>query len=127
MYTFELSLKYRIAVKERNLEAIISMFSLDAVVITPLKGKCNVATYHEWLFKTVKKSSVKVRNVFQALNGEISIAVLADYEWLMHDGRTINFGGMSVFEFTADKKLIKKMSTFYDTSIVRAQIDEINL
>jgi hypothetical protein len=122
MYAFELSLQYRKAVKERNFNAILSLFSSDAVIVTPLKGSCDVRTYHEWLFATVKKSTVKVINAFQALNGEISIAVQANYEWLMHDEKIINFGGMSVFEFTADKKKIKKMSTFYDTSLVRPQL-----
>jgi hypothetical protein len=126
MYAFELSLQYRKAVKERNFDAILSLFSPDAVIVTPLKGRCDVKTYHEWLFATVKKSTVKVINAYQALNGEISIAVQANYEWLMHDEKIINFCGMSVFEFTADKKKIKKMSTFYDTSLVRSQIVELN-
>jgi hypothetical protein len=116
MYAFELSLQYRKAVKERNFDAILFLFSPDAVIVTPLKGKCDVRTYHEWLFATVKKSTVKVINAFQALNGEISIAVQANYEWLMHDEKVINFCGMSVFEFTADKKKIRKKTTFYDTS-----------
>jgi hypothetical protein len=126
MYAFELSLQYRKAVKERNFDAILLLFSPDAVIVTPLKGQCDVRTYHEWLFATVKKSTVKVINAFQALNGEITIAVHANYEWLMHDEKVINFGGMSVFEFTADKKKIKKMSTFYDTSLVRPQIANLN-
>jgi len=126
MYAFELSLQYRKAVRDRDFDAILSMFSPDAVIVTPLKGECDARTYHEWLFATVKKTTVKVVNAFQALNGEISIAVQANYEWLMHDEKIIKFGGMSVFEFTADKKKIKKMSTFYDTSLVRPQIGELN-
>jgi hypothetical protein len=122
MYAFELSLQYRRAVKERNFDAILAMFAPDAVIVTPLKGVCDVKSYHEWLFATVKKSTVKVKNVFQALNGDISIAVHSDYEWLMHDDRVVHFGGMSVFEFTPDRKHIRKMSTFYDASPVRPQI-----
>jgi hypothetical protein len=126
MYTFELSLKYRKAVKERNLDAVLAVFAPDAVIVTPLKGSCDIRTYHEWLFATVKRSTVKVINAFQALNEEICIAVHADYEWLMHDGKVINFGGMSVFEFTPDKRKIRKLSTFYDTSLVRAQVDALS-
>jgi hypothetical protein len=122
MYAFELSLQYRKAVRDRDFDAILSMFSSDAVIVTPLKGSCDVRTYHEWLFATVKKTSVKVINAYQALNGEISIAVQAQYEWQMQDDKIIHFVGMSVFEFTADKKKIRKMSTFYDTSVVRPQI-----
>lgn len=125
MYAFELSLQYRKAVRDRDFEAILSMFSSDAVIITPLKGSCDVKTYHEWLFATVKKTSVKIINVYQALNGEISIAVQAEYEWVMQDDKVIHFVGMSVFEFTPDKKKIQKMSSFYDTSLVRPQIVEL--
>jgi hypothetical protein len=122
MYTFELSLQYRKAVKERDLEAVLAVFSPDALIVTPLKGSCDVRTYHEWLFATVERSTVKVINAFQAMNSEICLAVLADYEWLMHDGKVVNFSGMSVFAFTFDKMKIKKMSTFYDASVVRPQL-----
>jgi hypothetical protein len=127
MYAFELSLQYRIAVRDRNFDKVLSIFSPDAVIVTPLRGACDVKSYHDWLFATVKKSTVKVKNVFQALNGDISIAVQSDYEWLMHDDQVINFGGMSVFEFTSDKRHIRKMTTFYDTSLVRPQIPESSL
>jgi len=122
MYTFELSLQYRKAVKERDLDGVLAVFSPDALIVTPLKRSCDVRTYHKWLFTTVKKSTVKVINAFQALNSEICLAVQANYEWLMHDDTVIHFSGMSVFEFTPDKRKIKKMSTFYDTSLVRLQI-----
>jgi hypothetical protein len=122
MYTFELSLQYRKAVKKRDLEAVLAVFSPDALIVTPLKGSCDVRTYHEWLFATVERSTVKVINAFQAMNSEICLAVLADYEWLMHDGRVVNFSGMSVFDFSVDKMKIKKLSTFYDTSVVRPQL-----
>ena len=92
------------------------------MIVTLLKGSCNVTTYHQWLFTTVKKSTVKVINAFQAMNSEICLAVQANYEWLMHDDTVIHFSGMSVFEFTPDKRKIKKMSTFYDTSLVRLQL-----
>ncbi len=122
MYTFELSLQYRKAVKERDLDAVLAVFSPDALIVTPLKGSCDVRTYHQWLFTAVKRSTVKVINAFQAMNSEICLAVQANYEWLMHDDTVIHFTGMSVFDFTPDKKKIKKMSTFYDTSLVRLQL-----
>lgn len=126
MYTFELSLRYRKAVKERDLNAVLAVFSSDAVIVTPLKGTCDPKVYHEWLFAVVKRSTVKVTNAFQALNSEICIAVQSDYEWLMHDDKVINFAGMSVFEFTPDKRKIKKMSTFYDTSIIKSKLGALS-
>jgi hypothetical protein len=102
------------------------MFAPDAVITTPLRGASNVRDYHEWLFATVKKSTVKVQNVFQALNGDICIAVHSQYEWLLNNDNVIHFGGMSVFEFTQDRRQIKKMSTFYDTSAVRIALAEAN-
>ncbi|MBK4735208.1 nuclear transport factor 2-like protein [Noviherbaspirillum pedocola] len=127
MYAFDLSLQYRIAVRDRDFDKVLAIFTPDAEIITPLKGTCDVKSYHLWLFKTVKKSTVKVKNVFQALNGDISIAVQSDYEWLMHDDQLIHFGGMSVFEFTPDKRHIRKMTTFYDTSLVRPQMIKTGL
>ncbi|WP_176442528.1 nuclear transport factor 2 family protein [Noviherbaspirillum humi] len=117
-----MSLKYRIAVKERNLDAILSMFAPDAVIETPLRGTCKVRPYHEWLFENVKRSTVEVQNVFQALNGDITIAIHSRYRWLLNNDKTIEFGGMSLFEFTPDRTKIRKMTTFYDTSLVRSEL-----
>jgi hypothetical protein len=124
MYAFELNLQYRAAVKARNLDAILTMFAPDAVITTPLRGASDVKTYHEWLFSVVKESTVKVQNVFQALNGDICIAVQAKYKWVLNNEKVINFGGMSVFEFTPDRKQISKMNTFYDAAQVRAALAE---
>jgi hypothetical protein len=45
----------------------------------------------------------------------------------MHDDKVLNFTGMSVFDFTPDKMKIKTMRTFYDPSIVRPQLDALNI
>ena len=37
MYTFELILQYRKAGKERDLDAVLAVFSQDALIVTPLK------------------------------------------------------------------------------------------
>lgn len=59
---------------------------------------------------------------FSSNEGEICLAVQANYEWLMYDDTVIHFSGMSVFDLTPDKRKIKKMSTFYDTPLVRLQL-----
>jgi hypothetical protein len=126
MYAFELSLQYRMAVKERNLEAILPMFSDDAVIETPLRGISKVKPYHEWLFANVKRSMTEVQDVFQALNGDIRIAVHSHYKWILNNDEVIEFSGMSMFEFTLDRKRIRKMTTFYDPSHVRTLLDTAN-
>jgi hypothetical protein len=126
MYAFELSLQYRRAVKERDFETILSLFANDAKVVSPLKGTCDPKTYHEWIFAAVKNATVEVQNVFQALNGDISIAVQSHYRWLLNNEKVIEFGGMSVFEFTPDRKKIRRISNFYDTSVVRSALLEAN-
>lgn len=127
MYAFELNLRYRLAVKERNLDAILSMFSEDAIIQTPLKGICKPKPYHEWFFANIKKSTVIVQNVFQALNGDISISVHSHYKWLLHNGEVIEFDGVSIFEFTQDRLKIRKITNFYDTSHVRLSLEKANL
>jgi hypothetical protein len=124
MYAFELSLQYRLAVKERNLDAILPMFSVDAVIETPLRGISGVQPYHEWLFANVKRSMTEVQDVFQALNGDICIAVHSNYKWILNNDKIVEFRGMSMFEFTPDRKKIRKMTTFYDPTRVRAMLDE---
>lgn len=126
MYAFELSLQYRRAVSERNIDKILPMFAPDAVIVSPLQGLCDPKTYHEWLFVTIKKATVEFKNVFQALNGDIALAVQSQYRWILNNDKIIEFGGVSVFEFTADRKKILKMANFYDTSLVRTPIIEAN-
>jgi hypothetical protein len=126
MYAFELSLRYRRAVKECDLDTVLSLFASDAVIVSPLKGICDPKSYHEWLFVAVKNATVEVQNAFQALNGDISIAVHSRYSWLLNNDKTIEFGGVSVFKFTPDRNKISKISNFYDTALVRSALIEAN-
>jgi hypothetical protein len=126
MYAFELSLQYHRAVKECDLDKVLSLFAPDGVMVTPLKGVCDPKNYHEWLFITIKKATIEVQNVFQALNGDISICVHSRYKWLLNNDKVIEFGVVSVFEFTPDRKKIKKVSNFYDTALVRSPLIEAN-
>lgn len=122
MYSFELSTRYRRAVKEKNLDLALSMFSPDAVIVSPLRGICDPKSYHEWLFSTVDYATLHVENVFQALSGDIGIAVQSRYKWVLKNGDVIEFRGVSIFEFTADREKIRKISNFYDTELVRPSI-----
>lgn len=126
MYAFELSIEYRKAVKERNLSAVLSMFVPDAVIVSPLNGTCDARTFHEWLFSNIKTSTIELNNVFQALNGDISIAVQARYKWVLNNDKLLEFGGVSILEFTPDRKKIKKISYYYDTALVRTSLAEAN-
>jgi hypothetical protein len=127
MYAFEVSLRYRLAVKERNLDAVLETFSDDAVIETPLKGVIKPKPYHEWLFAQVKDQVVKVQNLYQALNGDISISIHSQYEWVLNDDEVIKFGVVSLFEFTEDRLKIRKMSNFYDTFKVRSALEKAKL
>lgn len=127
MYEFELSLQYRIAVRDRDFYRVLEMFAPDGIMVTPLKGECDPKTYHTWLFATVKRSTVTVINAFQSLKTEeISLAVQADYEWILNNDKVIHFGGMSVFAFTPDRQKIKKTSTFYDSFLTRSHLGIAN-
>src|SRR5205085_2555506 len=66
MYAFELSLQYRRAVKEHDLDTVLSLFTPDAIIVSPLTGRCDPKNYHEWLFAIVKNTTVEVLNAFQA-------------------------------------------------------------
>jgi hypothetical protein len=126
MYAFELSLQYRRAVQEHDLERILAMFEQDAVIVSPLKGTCDPKTYHEWIFTAVKNATVEIQNIFQALNGDISIAIQSQYRWLLNNDSIVEFGGVSIFEFTPNRKKIRRISFFYDTSLVRSALLESN-
>jgi hypothetical protein len=126
MYAFELSLQYRRAVQERDIEKILALFEPDAVIVSPLKGVCDPKTYHEWVFGAVKSATVRILNIFQALNGNMSISIHMQYRWLLNNDSVVEFGGVSIFEFSSDRKKIRKISFFYDTSLVRSALLEAN-
>ncbi|WP_151637572.1 nuclear transport factor 2 family protein [Noviherbaspirillum aerium] len=124
MYGFELCRQYQDAINKGNLEQIMTLFAENASVSAPLTGRSTARKFHEWLFGTTKETITRLRCVFQSLDNNASLAMQLHYTWILNNGKTLEFDGVMIFEFSADRKTISKLTIIYDTEPIRTHVSQ---
>ncbi|WP_194723374.1 nuclear transport factor 2 family protein [Noviherbaspirillum malthae] len=124
MYGFELCRKYQEAINKGNLEQTMALFADEAVVSAPLTGHSTARKFHEWLLGTTKETITRLRRVFQALDNSSTLAMQLHYTWVLSNGKTLEFDGMMIFEFSADQLSICKLTIIYDTAPIRTHVSQ---
>lgn len=124
MYSFELCRKYQEAINRGNLEQAMTLFADDATVNAPLTGQSSARNFHEWLFGTTRETITRLKRVFQSLDSNGALAMQLHYTWVLSNGKTLEFDGMMIFEFSADRLSICKLTIIYDTAPIRTHVSQ---
>jgi hypothetical protein len=127
MYAFEICRQYQRALNTGQLEAVLNLFAPGATITTPLVGTLDAIEYHKRLFRHTKESITRTLNVFEGLKGSRSLAFYQHHTWILHSGKTIEFTGMDVFEFTPDNKRLTSIHIIYDSLPVRTSLSKEQL
>ncbi|WP_326507618.1 nuclear transport factor 2 family protein [Noviherbaspirillum album] len=124
MYSFELCRKYQEAINRGNLEQALTLFADEATVNAPLTGQSSARKFHEWLLGTTKETITRLKHVFQSLDSSGALAMQLHYTWVLSNGKTLEFEGVMIFEFTADRMSICKLTIIYDTEPIRTHVSQ---
>lgn len=124
MYAYEQCKRYRQALAQKNLDAIMALFTPDATVKAPLSGNMDARTFHERLFRTPTHAITKLTNVFDGLNNAQAIALQFCYVWILKNGERLEIDGMTVFEMDMALQKFTRMTVIYDPTLVRRHLEE---
>lgn len=124
MYSFELCRKYQEAINRGNLEQIMTLFADDAIVSAPLTGRSCARKFHEWLLGTTKETITRLIRVFQSLDSNGALSMQMHYTWVLSNGKTLEFDGVMIFEFSTDRMSICKLTIIYDTAPIRTHVSQ---
>jgi len=110
---------YLDALNESNLEKVLSLFTKNAVVDSPLYGEMAVVNFYKDLFADTKKSETKLLNIFDSSDKGNSIGLHFHYTWTLQSGEVVKFEVVDVFELSDDVRHFKKLTIIYDTYRIR--------
>ncbi len=116
--------QYLNALNNGNLEGVLSLFEVDAIVDSPLYGKMSAAKFYEDLFADTNQSETTLLNIFTSDNGNSVGALHFHYSWLLKSGKTVNFECVDVIEINTETKKIKTLKIIYDTAPIRTDFKE---
>lgn len=132
MHVYKQARKYQEYLGRKDMAGILDLFMPNAVIKAPISGTLGVADFHKRLFSYNKEAIVKLLNVFDGVGKTRSIALQFSYIWVLKNGVTVSFDGISVFEFDDALQKIKKLTVLYDPTELRehlrdSQIESVSL
>lgn len=114
---------YLHALNEGNLSAVLSLFTPDAQVLSPLYGAKRASDFYRELFDDTNRSVTRLKTVFDHADTGSSIALHFEYDWTFQNGQLVQFECVDIFELTEDGKYFKSLKIIYDTAPLRADFE----
>ena len=116
---------YLSALEAADLEKLLSLFTDDARVKSPLYGYINAKQFYSDLFVDTESSVLTVHDVFLSTSDNPKAAAHFHYQWQMKNGSVTEFECVDVFEFDGGTGKIASLSIIYDSGRTRAAFEEL--
>lgn len=115
--------KYLQFLEASDYENLISFFSEEAVVYSPLYGKMAAAKFYKDLFKDTAESKLTLLNIFTGEDPNTA-AVHFQFDWTLADGTAAPFEVVDVCKFSSDGK-IEELKIIYDSVKTRPAFEKL--
>jgi SnoaL-like domain len=113
--------RYLAAMNASNLEAVLALFTPEAVVHSPLYGACPAREFFTGLFADTQRSVTTLTRVFDSSQDGAALALQFHYVWTMASGKAFEFEVVDVFELSPDRAQFCKLTIIYDTAHLRGE------
>ena len=97
--------------------AVLQLFNNSGTVVSPIYGNRAAADFYTTLFDDTKSSQTELIQLVADVEKGSMVLIFA-YQWLLNDGRSINFEVADLIEFD-DLGKIEKLVIYYDTYPLR--------
>lgn len=115
----EICKSYLNALNKGDLDLVLSLFTSDAVVDSPLYGQMSAQKFYAKLFSDTNNSKTMLINILTSDNDNPSIALHFNYIWTLKSGKIVEFECVDVFELSLKKNKFSKLTIIYDTHHLR--------
>ena len=117
--------KYLEALSEGDRRQILTLFSPDAVVHSPLYGLMKATDFYRELFKDTAQSQISLQGVLTDMERPDRAAAHFRYHWTLSSGSETSFECLDLFQFDRESNRIKELRIIYDTQKTREDFNEI--
>lgn len=115
--------KYLQLLEAADYDNLISLFSEEAVVHSPLYGKVPATKFYKDLFKDTAESKLTLLNLFTG-EEENTGAVHFQFDWTLADGTKAPFEVVDLCKFSPDGK-IEELKIIYDSAKTRSAFEKL--
>lgn len=115
----EICKEYLDALNQNDLEKVLSLFTENAVIVSPLYGETAAASFFKDLFADTERSETKLLNIFDSSDKGDSMGLHFHYTWTLQSGEVVKFEVVDIFDLSDDRRHFKKLTIIYDTYRIR--------
>lgn len=106
-----------------DLEALLSLFAKNGLVISPVYGKRNYNDFYTQLLVDTHNSVLGIKGIFEdPITGHIALHF--DYQWTLRNNSQVNFEVVDILEFDNNNK-IKVLTIIYDSVQSRELVENL--
>jgi ketosteroid isomerase-like protein len=103
---------YLAAMARGDLDAVLSCFTPDGKVSSPVYGGVPVADFYRRLFTETASASVQIHTIFAS---EHKLAAHFAYQWVLKSGAKTATDLVDIFEFAPGSDRISHLQIIFDT------------
>lgn len=105
-------------------EKLISLFTEDAIVYSPLYGEILASKFYKDLFEDTSKSKITLLNILMGEDERVAAGHFR-YDWTLANGTPTCFECVDIFNFSPEGK-IKELRIIYDSAKTRSSFEKLN-
>ncbi len=113
---------YVAALESADLERMLSLFTTEARVTSPLAGTHDAQAFYKGLFESTGTSRIRL---LETVEDTRSAAAHLEYDWTLANGKRTRFECMDLFHFDDDGR-IRALKIFYDPSEIRSDYNKVS-
>ncbi len=119
----EVAIKYINFLEKGNIKNLLSLFTKDAIVDSPVYGKMDANRFYNVLNNDTTSSELKLKGIFEE-NDSNKLALYFKYKWTLKNNKQVEFDVVDIIEFN-DSMHIYKLKIIYDTVKSRELVNEL--
>jgi len=118
----EVAHQYLAHLQEGDMDKVISLFTKEGVVVSPIYGEMKAISFYKTLEKDTKASELHFDGLFVEKQTN-RMTLLFEYRWTIKNGKTVMFKVVDVLQLDEEHK-IEKLTIIYDTVDTRAALQQ---
>ncbi len=120
----QIALQYISALEKGDVDLIISLFSENGIVESPLYGTNKASVFYTTLSEDTTASELKLKGMFEEQES-LRLALFFEYTWTLKNGKIVTFDVVDILTVDEYHK-INSLQIIYDTVNTRTLFKEIH-
>ena len=115
----ELCARYVAGLESGDLDAVLALFEMDAVVVSPLYGEVPARDFFAAVLTDTQSSRPRLVDVLRSTDDPRAVAARLRYGWTLSSGFEADFEVVDLFELGEHGDRFARLTIVYDTAPVR--------